>query len=661
MSLEALADVYVLPLVDPNNTSAYAVAGRLAVSTAASGLAVLAILLLWRQISWYREPQWVKNAPTVPSPNLWSRIQGTTIEFVQQGKICRTFMHPDQPDVLRLNNGVAGGMFRDFIFVKDPKIAREVMEEPNTRKPERGYRAFRRLTGYKGSPDFLSSVSHKDDLYSRTRVKSYEILMRRCLENYDTQFVETVDRFVDRIAKSSTFAVVDEMHLIATSLITRIAFNEDSEEFDRNLFESAVWIINDMINRPMNCSLTFMDDLPTPTNWQLKRRQKTLVDTIETMIQHKKDAPGDDLISELLKDPANTDNDLLGILSIFFFAGFDTTSNTMSMCLYHLANNPEVQERCRRDVFDVLGKEGKPVMSKIFHMQYLIAVIKETLRMFPTVPMVTREVTDHHPDGVCPRFNEPSTFGVTLNFFGLHYNPAAWNKPEEFLPERWLDPSIDADRDATQRLYCPFAIGKRSCLGRQFAYIEMLTVIASILQKFRVFPKKGAPDVKISEGGTLVVDHDMELGLEPYVEAKAMSAMLKATEKHKNEKSYSVEEVAKHHTKNDLWMILDNGVYDITEYVAGEQGGHPGGVEILVAYGGTDATAEFDFIVHPNYARRMLSRYRIGKVADTHNLLQKEDLERHILGDDVVRARRRTTLPVANTSKEDPAPMRNYK
>ena len=111
------------------------------------------------------------------------------------------------------------------------------MEEVSTTKPVRGYNAFRRLTGYKGSPDFLSSHSHDDPLYKRTRVRAYEVLMKRTVDNYDTLFMETVGKFVDRISSSTreggTFMVVDEMHRIATSLITRIAFDEASPSAPR--------------------------------------------------------------------------------------------------------------------------------------------------------------------------------------------------------------------------------------------------------------------------------------------------------------------------------------------------------------------------------------------------------------------------------------------
>mmetsp|Transcript_539 Transcript_539/g.536 ORF Transcript_539/g.536 Transcript_539/m.536 type:complete len:454 (+) Transcript_539:1-1362(+) len=448
------------------------------------------------------------------------------------------------------------------------------------------------------------------------------------------------------------------MHSVATSLITSVAFNERSAEYDKNLFESAVWIINDMIARPQNNSVKLLDDLPTPRNWQLKRRQKILIDTIEAMIENKRKSPGDDVISMLLKNPENTNNDLLGVLSIFFFAGFDTTSNTMAMVLYHLSQNPDVQEKCRENVFEVLGGQNeKPRLHKLFHMQYLLAVIKETLRLFPTVPMVTREVTQSHTDGVCPRFKEESTFGITLNFFGCHYNPKAWNKPNEFIPERWIDPSIDEGCDLDQRVYCPFALGKRACLGRQFAYFEMLTVISMVLQKFRLIPIKGADKINIHEGGTLVVKNDFRLQFKKYVRGEKIEPKSKVP---KFEPEYTQEEVARHHTLEDLWVIMDGGVYDITKYAEIQgKGGHPGGSEILVAYGGADVTAEFDFISHSKFARRLLSRYRIGRLRHTKGLLNKEDQTKHILGEDLVKGRRRTTLPVRQVPLDEDSPMRN--
>ena len=372
--------------------------------------------------------------------------------------------------------------------------------------------------------------------------------MKRMYTRYDTDFLDTVFKFVERVGskKDGRFSVVHEMHLIATSLITRIAFNEGQRE--HGLCPISVGgLDHQRYGQKATKLLAIISRLdPNSYEFELWRRQKLLTDTIRTMIDHKKKKPGDDVISVLLRDKQNTDNDLLGILSIFFFAGFDTTSNTMSMVLYHLAHNPDVQRKARQDVFRIIGEENSAQIHKLFHMQYLLAVIKETLRMFPAVPLFAREVTQTHDSGVCPRFKEASTFGASINVFGLHYNPKAWNKPKEFIPERWLDPSIDADRSEDDRLYCPFSIGKRACLGRQFAYVEMLTVISSLLQRYHISPTDdGASTVNMFEGGTLCVEEGLELVLTPYHNDVPQ---LITSPPISNEPVYTSEEVMKHHS-----------------------------------------------------------------------------------------------------------------
>jgi len=102
---------------------------------------------------------------------------GNLLPTVKTGHMCRKYMGPDVPDMLKFNNGLASGMFRDAVFVKDPRVAKEVLEEPTTKKPEKGYRVFRRLHGYVGGPDFLSFRSHTDPIYARTRTLAWKTMM----------------------------------------------------------------------------------------------------------------------------------------------------------------------------------------------------------------------------------------------------------------------------------------------------------------------------------------------------------------------------------------------------------------------------------------------------------------------------------------------------
>ena len=620
-------------------------------------------LLVWRKITWLREPAWVRNAPLAPAPDWMSTLSGCVMAYLKPGNLCRRFMRADQPDIVRFPNGLAGGLMRDMILVKDPVTAREVFTEPTTAKPVTAYRVFKRLTGYKGTGDFLSTRSHKDPLYARTRVVVYEALMKRTFNCYGTAFLDTVKDLVSRIKQTDPekIVVVDEMHRIATSLITRVAFDEHSDNLDNNLFDSVVWMANDIIARPQNNGFKLLDKIPTPRNYELHRNQNLLVSTIEQMIANKKrqiekgfGANADDVISTLLRDKKNTDRDILGICSIFFFAGFDTTSNTMAMILYHLAHNRDVQTKCREEIKNIIGMDRLPQIQEIHQLSYVYAVIRETLRMFPIVPMVAREVTQRHKNGVCPRFKEEEAFGVQINIFGLHYNPKGWNKPTEFIPERWIDPSIDAGMDAQQRVYCPFALGKRACLGRHFAFIEILTVLTLLLQNFKIEPSKYSAPLKITEGATLTVDRSLLLSFRPLTENREVYS---ATNNHQTAK-YTRKEVACHNSQDDAWLIIDGSVYDVTKYVNIQgNGAHPGGNEILIGLAGCDATADFDFISHSKRAIKMLASYKIGVLVDEDGTPIKEDNTKRT---DRPRNRVRQTVSVHQDTFDDPAPLRNH-
>ena len=71
-------------------------------------------------------------------------------------------------------------------------------------------------------------------------------------------------------------------------------------------------------------------------------------------------------------------------------------------------------------------------------------------------------------------------------------------------------------------------------------------------------------------------------------------------------------------------MAINGGVYDLTRFAANSDGGHPGGLEILLTYAGTNATAEFEFISHSAYALRILENYRVGRLYGSHTPLFKE-------------------------------------
>uniref|UniRef100_A0A1B6E0D8 Cytochrome P450 n=1 Tax=Clastoptera arizonana TaxID=38151 RepID=A0A1B6E0D8_9HEMI len=170
-------------------------------------------------------------------------------------------------------------------------------------------------------------------------------------------------------------------------------------------------------------------------------------------------------------------NQLTAQAFIFFLAGFETTSNTTSFCLYELALNQDVQEKLRQEV-DLLG--GDVSFDRIKEMTYLDMVVKETLRRHPPVGFLHR--TCNQPYKI-PGTDDVIDKGILLivPIHGLHRDPEYFPEPLKFDPERF---SKENAANIKPYSYLPFGEGPRYCIGMKFGEIQVKTGLVQLLQKF---------------------------------------------------------------------------------------------------------------------------------------------------------------------------------
>ncbi|RPD55361.1 cytochrome P450 [Lentinus tigrinus ALCF2SS1-7] len=223
---------------------------------------------------------------------------------------------------------------------------------------------------------------------------------------------------------------------------------------------------------------------------------------------------GRDIMSVLLK--ANMaasegdrlpDEELIAQMSTLIYAGMDTTSNAMTRLLQKLAEHPDVQEKLRQEVID--AQNGQDMgYDELQQLQYLDAVCRETLRLYPPVPFVCRELDMILPlsqairgvDGqMMSQVHVPKGTTVVVDLQASNRNPALWGEDAyEWKPERWLAPVPQALEDANiPGVYShlmTFFGGQRSCLGFKFSQLEMKVLVSVLLSSFR-FSLTGKPIV----------------------------------------------------------------------------------------------------------------------------------------------------------------------
>ena len=195
-----------------------------------------------------------------------------------------------------------------------------------------------------------------------------------------------------------------------------------------------------------------------------------------------------------------TDDEVVAQSVVFLLAGYETSSNTLSFTLYHLAVNPDVQDKLRSEISEAVETNvRKKTLHEIAHnIEYLDCVIKEAQRLNPPVALANRECDeDYDLNGI----HITKGTEVQIPIYALHHDPDAWEDPEKFDPERFQGPAKDTQH-AFQ--FLPFGAGPRNCIGMRFALMEIKVALVKILMKYKFVrsPETQVPLI-IHAGGTL--------------------------------------------------------------------------------------------------------------------------------------------------------------
>ncbi|KAI8868793.1 cytochrome P450 [Ramicandelaber brevisporus] len=173
----------------------------------------------------------------------------------------------------------------------------------------------------------------------------------------------------------------------------------------------------------------------------------------------------------------------------FHLAGSDTTSNALACAVMELGRHPEIQQRARAQVLEVLGEldpskeETAPGYDQQRQLTYLTQIIKETTRLYPSVSFnpPRRALKDTFIGG---KFIPKGT-STLVNIWGVHRNPNAWEGDvNAFDPSRFDGEHTDAVVSAKNPAWMPFGGGKRACIGFAFSFVEQRVVLATLLRHF---------------------------------------------------------------------------------------------------------------------------------------------------------------------------------
>nr|DAB41814.1 TPA_inf: cytochrome P450 CYP405A16 [Melitaea cinxia] len=222
---------------------------------------------------------------------------------------------------------------------------------------------------------------------------------------------------------------------------------------------------------------------------------------VEKLIESKVNN-GECLLDKLLltksADEKSISDDIINEeLTFFCFTSHYTTAMTISHTLYCLAKYPEIQDRVYEEqrciFYNNLHKNL--TNNELYQMKYLEAVIKESIRVLPTVTKIGRQL--HNDFTFKDGRVAPAGSSVIIFYEAAFKNPKVFPEPEKYIPERFLKP---IDKFA----FIPFSAGRRSCIGYQFAMVTMKATLSNILRRYEVLP--GEPGTEPQFVGRIITE-----------------------------------------------------------------------------------------------------------------------------------------------------------
>lgn len=328
-------------------------------------------------------------------------------------------------------------------------------------------------------------LTSEGDFWRRQRRLAQPAFHRQRISGYGDVMVKYTERMISGWGENETRDIHRDMMRLTLEIVAKTLFNADvSGDADR------VGSILSEIVKPFASQATLkwiLDNrLPTPAHRRFNRLAKQIDDIVYRIIDERRASGRDegDLLSMLLQAQDEdggqmTDKQLRDEVMTLFLAGHETTALTLSWAWYLLARDCDVEAKFHAELDNVLGDRAAAV-SDLPRLKYTEAIVKESMRLYPPAYGVGRQAIEAcEIGGYCI----PAGSQIFAFSWVTHRDPRYFDQPERFDPERWTE-------EFTNRLpkyaYFPFGGGPRICIGNYFAMMEIVLVLATIGQRFKL-------------------------------------------------------------------------------------------------------------------------------------------------------------------------------
>ncbi|XP_059834727.1 1,25-dihydroxyvitamin D(3) 24-hydroxylase, mitochondrial [Hypanus sabinus] len=307
-----------------------------------------------------------------------------------------------------------------------------------------------------------------DDLYQELNKWSFETI---CLVLYNKRF-GLLEENVGEESLNFIQAIKTMMDAFGKMVVTPVALHKclntqtwkDHTEAWDNIFKTAKCYIDGRLNSDSSC-------------------------------------PANDFLSDIYSDSKLSRKELYATITELQIGGVETTANSLLWAIFNLSRNTKVQEKLNEELLRVLPKNQTPTAEDIKKMPYLKACLKESMRITPSVPFTSRTLEE---ETVLGDYLLPKGTILMISYHALGWNEEYFEEGMQFKPERWLQHTDKINPFA----HIPFGIGKRMCIGRRLAELQLQLALCWLVQRYRIVATD-EDNVEILNAGMMVPNREI--------------------------------------------------------------------------------------------------------------------------------------------------------
>ncbi|WP_321818353.1 MULTISPECIES: cytochrome P450 [unclassified Paraburkholderia] len=395
------------------------------------------------------------------------------------------------------------------IVVAEPTLARELLVTHHDAliRWERGIRIFSAVHGQ-------SVLTTEGETWRARRHALLPDFSPKAIQRLTPSIVDAVSQaFSQWPANACDWHVERALTTLTMDVILKMVFSGSIGD-DVHVAEHAIRVISMATNAEFFSPVVLPDWMP----W--KHNKRRALGSLKALIErHLQDRLGlaraawpDDLLTRLLQPrddaPTLSLQDVRDECMTSFLAGHETTAATLVWWAWCMASNPAAQRLARDEVQRVL-RGAAPSVETLPALDYVVQTIKETLRLYPVVPVLFSRRARRAIQLGGWTFPARTLFVIPANV--LHRDSRWFSDPESFKPERFASGAPEVPRGA----YIPFGAGPRVCLGQHLAMSEMTVIAAMLLQRFELSIPHGSEPPHAVLNVTLRPDQPMLLRVSP--------------------------------------------------------------------------------------------------------------------------------------------------